>query len=223
MLLRRIKRLEGAFATRVGPGGREDDRDGPIDVDVFFGQLSLICGGYAGPAVDGLTLEQLHALAVDDEQFANAHLTSPTGSWLDDGTFGQHGAKRAAMAARELAVRILERDGYVDVQRARELRSNAREHYHSIDGHDVVALAPLPVPAYDFEATLAMARARFPREVALEPEVRLRRLEDAHARELADRSTRNAKLLDAPFDAVADRMHQLHVDELKRLMLAPRG
>ncbi len=101
--------------------------------------------------------------------------------------------------------------------------ANAREHYHSIDGHDVVALAPLPVPAYDFEATLAMARARFPREVALEPEVRLRRLEDAHARELADRSTRNAKLLDAPFDAVADRMHQLHVDELKRLMLAPRG
>lgn len=214
MLCRRIKALEDEVRRRTPPPDEPEPALDPLDFDRFLSGINA--NGYRTWRHEGLSLEELLALARDDVRYAEAHAPAPAPpySWLGEDR-GAAAAKHAAVAAREFEIRILERDHRFDADAARALRANT---------HEVVAgraaLAPLPTQiAYDEAASLASARKRVPRRSTLPLARQLEMENEDHAHELEERDRRGRKgLLDPSLDAVDDRMHDMRVAELQERM-----
>ncbi len=223
MLLNRIRKLEAAIAARAPAAVSL------IDVVDYEAEVARMRSALAAIEYDGLDLplEQLLALARDDQRYASDHPAPARPTSLEVDT-GEDAARFAALAAREFEIRILERDARLDVRSARVLRENAEAHFlHSVLAGEVVSgitpdarvdLALLPSPIiFDEAAALADARATFPRRSTLPAARRLQIVQEEHAARLVARSC-GTSCADANLDAFEDRLHQLKVAELQELL-----
>ena len=122
------------------------------------------------------------------------------------------------VAARELEIRILERDNRIDEQTAGALRDNLRKHFFE----DADALLELPVTIeFDEVASLFSARAQCPRRSTLPLEQQLAMLKEDHEHALRERErpTSSDFVVNAALDSLdktRDHMHENLVKDLER-------
>lgn len=223
MLLQRISRLERIMNQRVS--SEIQSEMGPVETEEMIEcvRSSLSILDYRTWRHEGLSLEQLLALARDDGRYAQAHPHEPHfGSLYED--VGPNAAGRAAHACREFEIRILERDRRIDIETARALRVNAANVFRSLGAQDwQEGLRPLPtVIEFDEPIALVEARSRCPRRSSLPIERQVEMEHEDHAHEVRQRATRQrpsrAGSLDHSFDAVRDRIHQLRIAELEAML-----
>ena len=157
----------------------------------------LNTSGYSDWRHDGLSLEQLLALARDDSTHA---LASPRASWSPGFRQDAPGAWVTfwpAVSAREFEIQILERDVKIDAETAESLRKNLHSHFFAPDDSAAVQrepLAKLPHPIeFDEAAALNAARLQCPHFDSLALEEQIEYLEE--------------DLLKARQDAAATRQH----------------
>ncbi len=220
MLLHRIRKLEAAIAARAEPSAVSTGEK--VDYCETLGRIrSKFWTSDYDRRGSALSLEQRLALARDDERYAREH-PEPIHVTSLEVEVGEGAARFAGIAARELEIRILERDGLLDAGAARSLRENAQAYFmHSVVAGKVVQppsseprveLSPLPNPVdFDEPAVLDAARESVPRRSVLPAARRLAIEEVEHAESLAACPS-------ASLAALYQRMHQLRVAELNGIL-----
>jgi hypothetical protein len=201
-----------------------------IDPEVFY-QLrkKFAIGRYSDWRYEALTLEELLALARDDDA---RELASVEQRWrlglrpLSEGKWVPFGQ---AEAVREIEIRILERDRLIDDTTARALRDNAYEHFYREastrqERGTAPPLAELPCSLdIDQEKLLAAALTKCPRRETLSLEQQLALAHEDQRRKLIERAKPRTyppgiKPPLSGLDALCDKLHQQRVEELERLI-----
>jgi hypothetical protein len=167
VLKNRIGKLEALVARLTARYMVETQLPSAADLEHFRSDMNIIC--YRHWRYEGLSLEELFAIARDDVAHANEnpHPTwSPGYREIEKGRWVAFGPQ---VAAREFAVRLLERDSLVDTTVAKRLRDNLQEFAASKE-----SLSDLPiVPTFDEQSTLKVAREKCPRRDLLPLSVQL--------------------------------------------------
>jgi hypothetical protein len=209
----RVERLEERHAA-VPAVSAPDEAATRAKMRILRSRLYL--SGYNNWRHIGLSLEQLLALARDDGRFARAN---PRESWSPGYRKEQPGQwvdLWPGVGARELEIRILERDRRIDETAAAALRVNLHEHFFQ----DTGALQELPA-AIDFDeaASLRSARAQCPRRSTLPLEQQLAMLNEDHEHGLGERErpATSDLVVNATSDSLAKIRDRMHGDLVKDL------
>ena len=164
----------------------------------------------------GLSLEERLALARDDVIHADAEAIRTPSSGCRQNARGLWVNFWPDVGAREIAIRIGERDGLIDEETADALRDNS--HAHFFEGTE--ALNALPYTIEFDHGALVKARAACPRREDLSLEQQLTMLNQDHDHEIAVRieqekcgSCTNATF--DPLNALQDRMHEILLSDLQ--------
>ncbi len=208
----RLAALE-SLAT-AAPAPRPDEAVERAKLDRLISRMNTV--SYNDWRHASLSLEELLALARDDGRYARAnpiakwspgHRQHQQGQWID---FWPD------VGARELEIRILERDGRIDQATARALRDNLREHFleNTATLHDLPALIE-----FDEAAALHTARAQCPRRETLPLERQLAIVMEDRERHLLERAATKSDPSQthsiADLEPLFDRMHAIAVKDLE--------
>jgi hypothetical protein len=215
MLKRRISKLEALVDGIAARTISAKPRPTAAELEQFRSNLQI--GEYSHWRYQKVSLQELLALARDDTAHANENPRTAWSPGYREAEKGRWVDVWPQVAVREFEIRILERDGLIDSELAKRLRTNLQAFL----GHEE-RLADLPVNLALDQATLEVAREKCPRRESLPPNVQLELLQADYAHDLAKRRARESTIPDPltsrlakGLDALRDKTYEQQVDELK--------